>query len=105
MATLTHTPWGKPDDVADIGAGILRVDTPSHGGYYVPPALNALIPQAWREASFRRQGLTGWYEEDSDWALVALTFPTTFPPHAQLAARRMFETVHAPHLAPDARRP
>ena len=97
--TITSSPWGKPDFVKDIGAGILRIDTPSHGGYFIPPQLNALVPAAWRMASFNQQGRRGWYEEDCDWALVALTFPTTFPAHAAEHARRTFDAIHAPKIA------
>lgn len=34
-----RTPWGVADDIQHIGGGIYRVDTPSHGGYFVPPEL------------------------------------------------------------------
>jgi hypothetical protein len=32
----------------------------------------------------RRNG--GWYEEDQEWALVALVFPSMFPEREQLVA-------------------
>ena len=99
MAQITSTPWGKPDSVQDIGGGIMRVDTPSHGGYFVPAALNKMVPAAWRAVSFNGQGRQGWYEEDCDWALVALTFPARFPAHAAEHARRMFAAIHAPKIA------
>lgn len=75
MSTL-ETPWGPAEHTKDIGGGILRVDTPSHGGYFVPPALNVLVPSIWRESSFNKQAMNGWYEEGCDWFMVALTFPT-----------------------------
>ena len=30
--TLTYTPWGWTHDVEELGDGVLRVSTPSHGG-------------------------------------------------------------------------
>ena len=90
MRNAMLTPWGRADHVADIGNGILRVDTPSHGGYFVPAQLNRLIPTSWRKATWNLQGLAGWYEEDCDWALVAMTFPERFPAHAIDAARATF---------------
>jgi len=90
------TPWGPAESVQDIGAGILHVTTASHGGYFVPRELNALIPLAWRTHTFVARGMIGWYEEDCDWCLVALAFPTTFPPpHAADAAKRMFDATIA----------
>lgn len=93
-----QTPWGPAQDVTDIGAGILRVDTASHGGYYVPPTLNALIPASWRAASFNGRGMDGWYEEDCDWSMVALAFPTTFPDDAAGAALLMFDRQIRPKI-------
>jgi hypothetical protein len=93
-----NTPWGKSDSVTELGAGIQFVTTAGHGGYYVPPALNSLVPMAWRDASFNAQGRFGWYEEDCDWSMVALTFPTIFPPAAIDAAKRMYAAYIAPKL-------
>ncbi len=80
-----NTPWGRADYVREIGNGILSVSTPSHGGYYVPPAMVARMPEAAR-ATFC--GVSGWFEEDCDWALVAMSFPELFPPEAVGHARR-----------------
>lgn len=89
MSTL-DTPWGPAECVTDIGGGILHVDTSSHGGYFVPPALNVLVPLEWRTKSFNARGMVGWYEEDCDWCLVALTFPQQFPADAREAANSAF---------------
>jgi hypothetical protein len=97
MQTITSSPWGTPDSAQNIGGGILRIDTPSHGGYFVPEPFNSIIPNAWKTASFNGQASAGWYEEDCDWCMVALAFPTTFPPHAA-DARRMFDQVIQPKI-------
>src|SRR5215469_6557793 len=79
------TPWGTPDHVEQIAEGIVLASTPSHGGFYLTPDRNAQIPAAWRAASWNGQGERGWYEEDCDWCLVALTFPDLFPNEMEMA--------------------
>lgn len=69
------TPWGTPQDVRHVAPGIVRVDTPGHGGYHVRADLHELMPAPVRELD----GYTGgWYEEDCTWAFVALAFPAHF---------------------------
>ena len=91
---LRDTPWGVADRVVDIGRGILRVDTPSHGGYYVPPHLLPLIAPSWRAFAAKWSHGRGecWYEEDCAWAGVCLAFPDLFPadamPHAIALGKR-----------------
>ena len=65
------TPWGKSDSTSVIAPGILEVTTPSHGGINLAPHLNSQVHKAWRQKS-------GWYEEDCEWAIVAVTFPAHF---------------------------
>jgi len=45
--------------------------TAGHGGFHVSPTLNSKMPEALRIED-------GWYEEDCDWALVAVAFPDLF---------------------------
>lgn len=63
------TPWGMSDSEQDYGSGVKFYGTPGHGGFYVAPAMNALIPAVFKRASFCKQGFRGWYEEDIDWAI------------------------------------
>ena len=72
-----RTPWGLSDYEEDYGAGIKFYETPHHGGFRVPAALNARVPEYLRRAS-------GWYEEDCDWAIVARFFPEV---HAKLGPK------------------
>ncbi len=78
-----NTPWGHADHVKDIGAGILAVTTPSHGGYFVPPELYAQMPPDLRHNPY---GKGTWFEEDCEWSLVALAFPQYFNSVAIIAA-------------------
>lgn len=85
------TPWGEPDHVEDIAPGLQLITTPSHGGFKLSEALNAMVPLAWREASFNQQGMAGWYEEDCDVCLVILTFPQSFKPAEREQAKAGFK--------------
>lgn len=76
-----YTPWGESDYVKDIGRGIIRADTPSHGGYWVPDHEAKAIPASYRARAERSNG-GDWYEEDCEWASVAVTFPDLFPTEA-----------------------
>jgi len=80
----TQTPWGASQSSEEIAHGIVRHDTPSHGGYYVSPERVAQMPKALRE--FKPFAGSNWYEEDCDWAVVALAFPHLFPADAIPAA-------------------
>lgn len=82
------TPWGVTDDApTDIGLGILRVDTPSHGGYFVPDDQLHRIPAHRQRYATYWSGGPNWYEEDCAWACVAVAFPELFPADAVEIAR------------------
>jgi len=67
-----RSPWGKIQVVEVILTGdIWVVSTAGHGGIKVSRSYQARIPKF-----IRREG--GWYEEDIDWAIVAVTFPEAF---------------------------
>lgn len=66
-----RTPWGAADSASEYAPGIRFYGTPSHGGFKLDRAANAKVAKPWR-----RKG--GWYEEDCEWNIVALTFPEVF---------------------------
>jgi len=74
-----HTPWGQAQDKKQLGYGVIQVTTVGHGGIHVSPTRNAMVHKAWREKG-------GWYEEDCDWAIVAITFPNLFSEEHRLIA-------------------
>ena len=80
MNVPQRSPWGKVDSAAEIAPGIMSISTPGHGGVKLDRARNAQMPKA-----VRRKG--GWYEEDCEWALVALVFPDAFEGHVEDARR------------------
>lgn len=79
----TKTPWG--DGRGDVIApGITLFSTDSHGGFHVSDMRLAEMPDVIRTIDpFAGRG---WYEEDCDWALVAMAFPEHFSgEHCQAA--------------------
>lgn len=73
MTTLPkRSPWGKVQSAVVKIPGIVEVSCAGHGGVRVDPKLNKKIPE-----SVRQRG--GWYEEDVEWAIVALVFPEAYP--------------------------
>lgn len=91
---LHDTPWGRADHVEQLAEGIWHVATPSHGGLFVDEPYRSQMPLSWREATFNGQGKRGWFEEDCDWALVALAFSNVFTAEQQGAARKTVEAWH-----------
>jgi hypothetical protein len=67
----TWTPWGTADWTTHIARGIVSYSTPGHGGIHLSPTRQAEMPDSLMVES-------GWYEEDCDWALVAIAFPSYF---------------------------
>jgi hypothetical protein len=94
MTRPLTTPWGHPDTVKEIAPGIIRYDTPSHGGYWLSPERLATMPKCLQEFIPFGGPQTGpgrWFEEDCDWSVVCLAFPQFFPPDAIPAALKTLE--------------
>ena len=71
---VTHTPWGPAQSQSLVAPGITRVDTASHGGYHLSADRVRQVPVCITPFAGSRQ----WYEEDSDWAVVALMWLDEF---------------------------
>lgn len=80
-----ETPWGVSQHITDYGEGIQFVTTASHGGFFLSHEAIARMPESLR-AIRPWAGNTGWYEEDCDWSLVALSFPELFGPNDLMRA-------------------
>lgn len=77
MKTGYSTPWGPALTVEVIAPGLHQVATEGHGGILVDDERMACMPAS--IAALRTwSGVRGAYEEDSDWALVVLSFPEEF---------------------------
>lgn len=80
------TPWGQSQDVTDVADGVQFVSTAGHGGYRLSAARLARMPESLKTVTdFYKGG--PWFEEDCEWARVAMAFPELFPADAQEAAR------------------
>ncbi len=71
---MCRTPWGESQLTTHYDTGIVFYSTASHGGFKLDRARNAQVPNYLRRAG-------GWYEEDCDWAIVALIFPIAILKH------------------------
>ena len=66
-----NTPWGPSQGATVFAEGVVCRSTAGHGGFHLAADRNAKV-----DPRLRRPG--GWYEEDAEWAIVALTFPHLF---------------------------
>ena len=62
------TPWGVSQGATAYAEGVIFHSTAGHGGFHLSEEHNA-------EVDHRLRRHNGWYEEDAEWAIVALTFP------------------------------
>lgn len=101
LRTRIETPWGRPDDSEQYAEGVVLHATPSHGGFKLDEIRNAQVPEALRHPE-------GWYEEDCDWAKVAVAFPALFTDREWRQADdtvrhqwpEYWESVHGRELSP-----
>lgn len=66
-----YSPWGAVQSATEVAPGLWSVSTAGHGGLKLSRERNAAMPDYMRSPG-------GWYEEDSQWSLVALVFPEPF---------------------------
>lgn len=82
-----HTPWGDPHSIRVVAEGVVRYTTGGHGGYYLSAERVASMPDGLRPKELDADR-GAWFEEDEEWALVALAFPMYFEEDAIQSARR-----------------
>ena len=83
------TPWGYADNIESVAEGIDFVSTPSHGGYRLSDDREEQVQKAFPGFKPFAGNWKGWYEEDCDWCVVVLTFPTLFIDDEIAQARKM----------------
>ncbi len=66
-----YTPWGPSQGATVFAEGVVCHSTAGHGGFHLATDRNAKVDRRLRRPA-------GWYEEDAEWAIVALTFPHLF---------------------------
>lgn len=95
------TPWGASQLATIYADGIVSHATAGHGGFHLSSDRNRQVDAAVRSAG-------GWYEEDAEWAIVALTFPELFTSYECRCADDtvrsiwpdLWEKVHGRELVP-----
>ena len=90
VTTRARTPWGQAQQSRVYGEGVIAHSTAGHGGFHLDAERNALVDRHWRNGD-------GWYEEDSEWAKVAATFPELFTTSERASAESNLR-----HSQPDA---
>ena len=76
-----HTPWGASQDATVYAEGVTSHSTAGHGGFKLSAERNRKV-----HPTLRSKG--GWYEEDAEWAIVAITFPHLFTAFERRCAER-----------------
>lgn len=86
-----RSPWGPVQNSEQLLPGLFVVDTSSHGGIWLSPShvkrakavMSAIAPE-WTPFT----DSWSWLEEDCDWVVAALSFPTGFSVKAVAYAMR-----------------
>lgn len=60
----SSSPWGRIDFVTPLAEGAVFVETPSHGGVWLSPAMRNRVPDEVKATNFL--GDDSWWEEDED---------------------------------------
>ena len=88
-----QTPWGESQSITEVAEGVQFVKTSSHGGYKLSTERLQQMPDCLKATTAFYKG-DGWFEEDCEWARVALAFPSLFPPKAIPAAEATMRSVY-----------
>lgn len=101
LGGTASTPWGRSQGSLSYAEGVVCHSTASHGGFHLVAARNQRVDPLLRNRD-------GWYEEDGEWAKVALTFPELFTDREREGATRLlrnfepdaWEAIHGVVLLP-----
>lgn len=91
-----NSPWGAIQSAKQLAPGIWHVTTASHGGIGLSSERYAAMPENMKATTYSSGG---WYEEDCDWALVAMVFPEAFDAKAIAAAKQTVKNFYVPEIA------
>lgn len=101
MRIPASTPWGGSQGATVYAEGITCHSTSGHGGFKLSGDRNRHVHPVLRKEA-------AWYEEDIEWAIVALTFPQFFTTYERSCADKTirdawpdaWETITGVVLAP-----
>lgn len=77
------TPWGGSQMAVIYAEGVVAHSTAGHGGFHLSADRYAKIHPLLRKDS-------PWFEEDCEWAIVAITFPDLFTGYERSLAEKTF---------------
>ena len=94
------TPWGASQMAVTYAEGVVAHMTSGHGGFHLSADRNAKVHPLLRKD-------TPWYEEDCEWAIVAISFPDLFTAYERSMAEKtirntwpdVWEKIHGRTLA------
>lgn len=75
------TPWGGSQMATIYAEGVVSHMTSGHGGFHLSADRNAKVHPLLRKD-------TPWYEEDAEWAIVAISFPDLFTAYERSVAEK-----------------
>ncbi|MEA3537071.1 DUF7007 domain-containing protein [Rhizobium sp. CC-YZS058] len=98
--TAASTPWGGSQMAVVYADGVVFHSTAGHGGFHLSSDRNGKVHPLLRK-------VTPWYEEDCEWAIVALGFPELFTGYERSLAEKTirnswpdaWEAIHGSKLA------
>src|SRR5579872_1511004 len=99
--SCADTPWGVSQTATLYAEGVTLHSTARHGGFELSDERNQKVHSLLRSKD-------GWYEEDAEWAIVAISFPHLFTAFERRCAERTvkdnwpdaFETIFGKVLPP-----
>lgn len=77
------TPWGGSQMAVVYAEGVVAHVTSGHGGFHLSIERNAQVHPLLRKDM-------PWYEEDCEWAIVAISFPDLFTANERSMAEKTF---------------
>ncbi|MET4493828.1 hypothetical protein [Bradyrhizobium sp. LA7.1] len=81
LRSAANTPWGASQGATLYADGVVCHSTAGHGGFHLSAERNRRV-----HPMLRSDG--GWYEEDAEWAVVAISFPQLFTVFERRCAER-----------------
>lgn len=73
-----QTPWGYAHSFRRVGEGIAWVDTPDHGGIFLPAGFAQEVAAALTPFSPHPRTAIQWFEEDVSWAIAVIVLARHF---------------------------
>jgi hypothetical protein len=94
----TNTPWGASQGTTKIAPGIVSYSTAGHGGIHLSKTRVGKIAEPLKSYVMNSGWVTkkgdAWLEEDCDWCIAALAFPSEFPEEHVISADRTMKNYY-----------